>query len=572
MITIDGKTRTVPSVYGSIKVINSGSKAIPPFNGLLIVGNARQGVPYNAGKGYEVITAHSNLSDVRALYGDSDLSVAFAEAQKGGAGMVYLLNPAPLTKAGFTVKDTNVSPKSLFNLVPVSAGAPSNDIRLDVTNSGGVITITFTPVKDVHFLTADLDGTGSKTFSLDSLSGLAVGDVVKIADNDSVTYQSGTITDLDQINKRVILDTTITSVTQAKYARLFKQDLDNKKQKSWNATDAGLLNSIISWINATGLFTVTRPSNFDGDITLINGTYADYLMKLPSATKGTSPVATETVGGDFDLCAGALPKLLEEFTSFTGGRIRVINLVSGVGAVHSTYLGLASTLRTNQYSVVVVAGCNAGDINLQKNDNDYPIVRAKALNSDDFILAGMGLNDQPAYKSLAPQVAGMISANRIERNLTRDPINAVKVEYFFGEFNKESHTAPMLNAGVLIVETTKQGFVLSQAVNTYQKRDSIWNASDKKSYLIQQRQIVDYVYEGYKSAMETGVGSEGFTETVAVTIGLGTLDRFLADGVITDRKIVEVTRVGNAIITKPAITPLDATDFVGFELQVEIPN
>jgi hypothetical protein len=568
-LTINGSTKQVPDVYGSIKILNSGATAIPSFNGLLIVGSARQGIGYNNGNGSNVIKAFSSVADALAFYGESDLVNAMQEAKKGGAGVVYLLNPAPLTRGLATIKDSNATPKSLFDLQPKSFGAFGNDIRLDITNTGGIITIMITPVKDGHFILQDLDATGSKTIQLDGLKGLAVGDTIKAIDNASATASNHTIVDIDYANNKIVLDTAIQSKTQSQYARIFKLDIDNKKTKTFNTTDSGLLNNIMNWLSVTGYFDVTRPANYDGDITLI-GAVSNHFGLLTGAAKGTSPIATETSNGDFVNCANALERLVEDFSLITGVRVRIINVISSSSLVHGSFLATAGSMRTNQKSVIVVSGCALEDILLQTTNANHPIQRAKGLNSDDFILAGMGYDDKPAYLSLAPQLAGMISANAVQKNLTKDSISASKVEYFFGEYNKETETSMYVNAGVLIVQTEKRGFTIALATNTYQKREAIWNTSDKKTYLIQQRQIVDYVFEGYREGMQVGVGTENFDEIVAVSVGLSILDRFLNEGIITDRKIVKAYRVGNAIITVPEITPLDATDFIGFELQVSI--
>lgn len=568
-LTLNGKTKYVPGVYGQVNVITSGATAIPNFNGLLIVGSAKQGIPYNAGKGYEVIRSFTSVSDAKAFYGDSDLVNAMAEAKKGGAGMVYLLNPAPLTQAKVTIKDTNTTPKNLFDLKPVFYGAAGNDIRVDISQSGNNLTISITPPKDTHYIAEDLDATGKVNVLLDSVSGLSVGDIIKSVDNNSTSVTTHTITDIDTQNNRITVDTAITSKTRAAYGRIFKHDTDNKKSKTWDKTISGLLNSILLWLNQTGYVVAEKQESYDGDITLIE-TISEYLGLISGATKGTSPTATETAEGDFVNCALTLDRLLEEFTSYTGGRVRIVNVVSGKPEVHGAFLSLANSVRTNEYPIVVVSGCELGDINLPKTNSSHPIQRAKGLNSDDFVLAGMGYNKLPAYKSLACQFAGLLSASRVEKNLTKDPITANEVEYFFGGYNRDTDTAAFVQAGVLVVETTKQGFVIAQAVNTYQKQESIWNASDDKTYLVQQRQIVDYVYEGFRSGMQVIAGSENLTEVTATALALGILDRFLSEGVIVDRKIVSVERVGNAIIVRPAITPIDATDFVGFELQVTI--
>jgi hypothetical protein len=123
-----------------------------------------------------------------------------------------------------------------------------------------------------------------------------------------------------------------------------------------------------------------------------------------------------------------------------------------------------------------------------------------------------------------------------------------------------------------VVGTGKDGFYVVQAINTYQYQSTEWNQTDKKTYLTMQRQIVDFVYEGYKNQMALGVGADGYDATVASVQGLAILSTYQNDGFITGAQMLAAYQQGNAVITEPQIIPLQGVDYVGFTLKVLINN
>ena len=571
-VTVGGITHSVPGAYGDIKVENAGASAIPAFNGLLVIANARQGIPVSAGDGSVVIQQFSDLKSVKKCYGVGDLSNAVAQNQVGGANVVYTITPAPLTRATLPMLDGATTPLPIFNLAPAIYGAPGNDIQLVITNDSTNIGISVTPPKYTKFLTADLNSTGSKTLSLDDVSQLSVGDQVYCTANGvTPVYTSATITSIDDVLNQVTLDTTIQSLTQANYARLFSPDVNNKKSTTILLALSNVLSAVLNFFNSTGIFVASRDITNTGSIATIApvNNFLGLLVHSP-ATLGTSPIATTTTNGDWATLAGSLPQLMEEFTNFTKNRIRILNVISPIATLHSTFSGIAKILRKNQYSVLVITGADKGDVLKTSTDAGHPINRAKALNSSDVALAGIGLDGNAAYLSLAPQFAGMLSSNSVGRNFTKDSITANSVEKTFGEFNKETDSTNYVNNSVLIVSSTKNGFEITQAINTYQNHGASWNEDDNASFLIHQVQIIDYVYEGFHDEMETLAGSDNLTLTNASTKGIDCLDGFIAEGVITDRKISIVPQGNNALMLTPEVTPINSEDFIGFDLLVNL--
>ncbi|HEX2868735.1 MAG TPA: hypothetical protein VHO03_16965 [Ignavibacteriales bacterium] len=566
MITVNGKTYSVPDVYFTTEVINLGANTIPAFNGLLHIGSARKGIPYTAGKGYEVIKAFSDVPSVKKFYGAGELSEAFEQAKAGGAGTDYFLNAAKLTRGVATIMDNAGTPASCFDITPKEYGAHGNDISFKIATVSTTLTITVIPPKATKFLSANASTT-NKEISLDEVEGLFVGQTGFLVSNTVTTPQAVTITAVDAVNKKITVDVNPTSAfATADYARFFSEDTDNEQVLTFDTASA-TVKDIIAGINAGSILTADR-KDYTG---VVPTTMAKaYLQAITGATKGTSPAATEIAGGDYDLLGGMLPQLFEEFTNFTKARIRLVNLLTPTSSVHMIFKTVALTLRGIKYPIQVITGCAKGDLDKELTDADYPIQRLKALNSSDVILCVMGLDDKAAYISLAPQLAGLMAANSVKHNLTWDTISATKVEKFYGESNRESALQPLINAGAIVVRTGDDGFFIAQGLNSYQKHDKEWNTEDKTSYLIMQVGIVDFVNEGINKGMK--VGSDDSTVNSEMENLLGILKSFSDQGFITNYGVSRSERIGNAIYLDPQYAPVNSTDFVGGTVKVIIPN
>jgi hypothetical protein len=574
-ITIGGITRKVPGAYGIIEFINEGGVIQPSFNNILFIGAAKKGLPYNAsGKnGAEIIKAFTSTADAENYYGISDLTKAYGYAKAGGAGVAYFINASPLTSASATLKDTASTPVATMTVTPKDKfyGAAGNDISIAVGVATNDVTVTIIPPKLTKFLTANA-ASGAISVGLDNVAGLRTGQTILLNDIAAAAPESLVIAGINTDTNVVTFTTALSAAhTTANYARIFVEDTDNQEVKTFDKTSATFEDEVLAWINEGQILNATRSAAQTGE--LATAVTKVYLQNVTGATKGTSPDPTETASGDYDLCASALPKLIEKFSDFTGVRLRLFCLLNGNAAVHAVYKALTVTLRSvpNNVPIQLLTGCALGDIDKTASDSDHPINRAKALNTDDVILAGMGLDGYAAYLSLAPQVAGIMSANGVGRNLTNDIISAVTVEKHFGKYNQESETQSYLEAGVLIVKSGKNGSQIVQGVNTYQWHNSSFNSSDKKTYLIRYRQIMDYISEGYQTAQEVGVGSDNYTPDMARVIGLDYLSQFM--GVLIDEYgIDKAYREGTAVFTVPRWHMTGTTDFVGIISRVDIKN
>jgi len=575
-LTINGQTFDVPGVYGYTEVINQGGISLPAFNTLLIIGSARSGLPYNGAglTGADVITAFTSVKDAKNLYGKSPLTDAMSTAKDAGAGVIYLLNAASLTRANAIIKDNATTPANTMKLTPKKYGATENDISVTIATVSTNVTFTIIPPKNTKYLTANALTT-SKNYSVENVEGYEVGQTVLITSNATTTPQSTTITAIDATNNIITVnDLPTVAYATTDYARIFQEDTNNQDVKTFVSAST-TIDDVINWINSNDTIIATRET-YTG---ILPTTLAKtYLQNIPGATKGTSPVATETAGGDFDNVASSAPRLFEEFQNYTKSRIRIVVPVSSSAAVHAVYSTLAKTMRsmTNQASIQIVVGGALNDISLTSSDSNHPLSRVKALNNQDVILCGMDRNNIAAFISSAPYFAGMMSANSVKRNFTNDSVSASSVNKFFGNYNRDTETAVYIKAGVLVFGTGPDGYYVAEGVNTYQKHDTVWNSQDNASYLIQQVGIRDYAFESYRNQMKSGVGADGFDITAAVFLGNKILEKLVSDGYLQGGEyapqIKDAYKEGNAIVTKPQITPIDSIDFIGFVMTLVIPD
>jgi len=558
-IFIDGKSYFVPDVYGATQVVNLASGAIPAFNGLLMIGKAKKGIPYDGGLGQEVIKAYSDPNSLIKDFGRGDLVTAFKQAKKQGAGVIYVVNVAKTTQTKATIVNAT---KSVFDVTTKGYGQETKDIQFSVVTADTKRVISVKPVKNVFFINKAVLATDTTIF-FEDVEGLAVGDF-------KVMTATG-IADVKILEVNVNGKFAVLSVAVGKAIasgnNIFQVDEDNEETYTVASTDP--IEMIIEKVNAgSKLVTLERKVAYDGVIADMDS----YVGEIASATKGTSPNPTEIVGGDWDILAGKLPQLFEEFSNFTKARVRLVNILTPNASIHAIYRDLATTLRGLYYSIKVIAGCDKGDIEKATSDTAHPIKRAKALNSDEITLAGMGVDDLPAYLSLAPQYAGILQANSVKHNITWDNIVAGIVEKFFGESNKETETATYLQNGVLIARTGANGFFIAQAVNTYQNQANIWDMSNERTYLDMQRQIADFAFEVIRKELLGGVGNEAYSLSYGMKRVSGVIETLVKEGILKGGSVESGKTESGAMYIVPTIIPAESIDFIGFTMKIIIPN
>lgn len=569
MIIINGKTEYVPDVYGVIKVTNLGSVNLPNFNLGLLIGKQLHGIPFNAGSpenGSTLIKGYSNVQALMKDYGGyGELITGFRRAKKSGAGIVFVLGANPLTRALATLPDSNAAGSVVLH--PKAWGVSGNDISIAIVLLSTVTTITMTPPKNVKMLTAD-SGTGT-SIKVDDVSGLAVGDTVYLTDNVYAVPVAKVIKEIVALTSGYQITFTeviAASAVIASWAHIFQEDTANQAVKSFSADDYTLTNTL-AWISQQEFISATIATSALLPPNVIAKTY---LGLISAATKGTSPIATETLAGTWDTIIDAVPQLMEEFALANKLRIRIVCPLTSNSGSHAGFSDMAVSLRENGSAIKVIVGSADGDIDLESN-SAHPKKRAYALNSDDVIFAGDGHDDLAAYLSHAPEILGFMVANSPNHNLTRDTFNISRTEKFFGKNNKDE-VAGYLRSGVMITGTSPKGFHVVQGINTYQDQNQIWNDATAKTYLIFNRHMADFVNAGIIEQLDTLVGADNVTIESAGRIATAILENYMTNGFIPNYRVVSVTKRSNSYLVKVNIDQPDVVDFVGSELNIIVPE
>ena len=136
MFYFNGKPYVLPGVIGLLEIIQAENANIPDFNVGLIIGKSMKGAPYSSSvKGSEVMLAYSSINAVAKDYGYDDIYKAFDEAQKLGAGTMFILNAQPNTPASVTLKDASSSDSMKLIANPKIYGIFGNDPQLSIIGS-----------------------------------------------------------------------------------------------------------------------------------------------------------------------------------------------------------------------------------------------------------------------------------------------------------------------------------------------------------------------------------------------------------------------------------------------------
>lgn len=557
------RTNGIPGGYANVSVINIGAATAPGFNALLIVGSARGGIPYDVGTGDKAIKAFSSEADAIDYYGKSPLTDALGYAKNGGAGTVHLLNAANLTRAEIVLADAVAA--NTLKLVANKYGAAENDIKVTIATDGTDVTMTLTPPKDTIFLTAD-SGTTSKQLNVEHTANIAAGDTIYLVANNVATPQAMTVVAVDPDNKRIEVSAVATTdSTTAQYARIFKTDTSNEEVYTY--TTSTTVTDLIAEINSGNLFTASRES-YSGNLPADQS--AEYFQNLTSATPGTSPVATTSGDGDFDLVKAGLSQQLDEYENATGTQMRIISVVASEAAVHAVFAGLANERRALMKPVLIVVGTALADIDASTSASNYPAKRAENLNNDSVILCGMGINGDAGYQSFAPYFAGMIAASAPNSNLTNDSLSVASVEKTISSTNEVSLLKPLLAKGVVVPRYTNAGVVIARAISTLQENSTEWTLSNT-TFLIQQRQIVDYVLKAGLAVITVFSGTNA--EVIDVRMALDQmLSTAVTQGLIVDYSFLPGTKDGDTITVTPVVSPTVGVDFVLANFIVDMQN
>ena len=256
-------------------------------------------------------------------------------------------------------------------------GAFVNDTSLTIAAS----IHTIIPPKNSTLLTTN-SGTG-KTIFVGDASPFKVGDTVLITSNAYAAPVSKIVESIDYDTNSITLTAAVAaSALTTDYARIFQEDTDNE-EVSVALTTPALVTAFYGTSNYLSVVISTS-------ITTMPTTKSKtYIQNLTSATKATSPAAST---GDWQNCADDFARWNNEFALVNKVYMRVLGLTTTDAENHGAFSDLAIAQRVLNIPIAVVAGCELGDYALATSAAAYPVKRAFALNSQDFQLAGFGLD------------------------------------------------------------------------------------------------------------------------------------------------------------------------------------
>ena len=420
-----GKVYYVPGVYSVTQIINLGGNQVPAFNIGVIIGKHQSLQPYTVGTGSTPVNASGFIlpfSDLATLQnaggaeGDSEIQTFARYAKNVGAGQFFVMGIDPHTQAALPVP--NATPVTAFTLKPIKWGATANDITLAITAS----VHTLTPTKNVTALTVN-SGTGVSV-SVKNSSLYHIGDTVYIASNAAGGYTPqalivGAIDTTPGANTVTFTTAVTVSALVTDNARLFMDDTANQEVSASALTTVALVQAFYA---ISKIVTCTMAPT----ITLMPVTFASARLRVSAGvTLGTWVDAT---GSDWTAVANNFQRWNDEIAAVYKYYMRVVGAMVSTYSIHPTLATMARNARTNGNPIKVITGCALGDYRIDDERQFYPVVRAQALNNDEILLAGVGLDSLDAYKTLAGEVFGRSLAGNVGHNLTHGQVVCTTVE------------------------------------------------------------------------------------------------------------------------------------------------
>jgi hypothetical protein len=532
------------------------------------------GVVQNAVTGS--VTAISSVTAGGTLYrvgdiltittGGTGATASVATIDTGGVVLTVTLLTAGSGYTTGAAKATTVSPSGgsgcTLNIGSVATGQNTltyaskdygafvNDASLTIATS----VHTIIPPKNSTLLTTN-SGTGKTIFVGDvTLYQSQIGATVYITSNAYAAPVAKVIESVDTTNKSITFTTTIaSSALTTDYARIFQEDTDNEEVSDTLDTAA----KVTSFYAASKNLSVAIAAG----ITTMPATLSKtYIQNLTSATKATSPA---TSAGDWQNIADDFNRWNNEFALVNKVYLRVIGLTTSDASNHGAFSDLAVAQRAINKPIAVIGGCELGNYALATSNSDHPIKRAIALNSENFQLAGFGLDGNSAALSLAGEMFGIRLSNSINHNQTWDDIVASTAEKSFAQ--DDADYQPYITAGVVSILGTPTGFKVSQGVSTYQDQNTTFNPNTKKTYLIANRDVADFDLRTLIELLETANGGDGITKEFLSSLVVNQSELLVSAGIIKSYSITEITKSGNAWTVKRQASIDSPTDFIGLE-------
>lgn len=514
----DGRTQVIPGVYLSTAIISSLPGPLPAFQIPVIMGSADYGRPYDydtAKQSWEALkgafVVAGTASAVGAAFGPGSGVHKFMQfAQRHGLPFSYVVSLSKLTRAG--VLAASIGPVLELEIYPRDWGAIKGHIKIQHASA---TSFKVTPIKQYTPLVTNAGATDTRLIVRDN-SWIQVGTTYSIGDNTTanvlrkVLAKGSTITADGRTEYYVDLTAVIGgALTTALYAMFVEYDANNVED--FTVTDT---QDIIDQVNADSKeLVIAQHANFSAAvlISIPTATAIKDMTLWGAVTVGTSPVATATdvTAWVAQMNTGAW----EDFAIREQLLPQAYALVMPESAAHIVMRDYAIAERTRGFAISVTTGCEWADIDLASATDTNPTVRTAALNAQEFALCAGGMDEEPAYISLAGAVFGRRIGGGVNHNLTQDGLIFSTLEVRWDEISGLELTR-LHRAGVItyrMAHYTPFPFVISQGLSTLQNNSGlIWNEVTKETWSLQQRDLADFIDRVLKEDLNSSqLGADG---------------------------------------------------------------
>lgn len=250
-------------------------------------------------------------------------------------------------------------------------------------------------------------------------------------------------------------------------------------------------------------------------------------------------------------------------------KIRVVLHDSYEDTTKAVFRDLSIVMRENRSPIIVLSGTKYGDTDLSSATSTNPVVRAKALNTDNYVLCVGGLDGYPASLSFAAQAFGLKLKYGAFHNMTRDQLVYTSAEIDW----TDTQVKQLLIGGCLIYDKYRKGLQVVRGINTYQYQDKIWNVQDRKTYLQMPRDLADRFFRGIVEGLDDDlVGLEGLTREDVQNYCFKTGNNFQATGEIKSFSILSIKKGEAGWLPSVEIEVADPDDFFGTKVFVIQPS
>lgn len=551
--TPDGRTVYVPGVYSDIRVVSDLPGPLPEFHIPVIVGTAEEAhytkdfaSAKQSNESDHIIFAPAGTSSAAETeFGtDSDIAIAMRFAKRHGLPWAYIIAANALTRAKVTA--TSTGPVTQGVIYSKKFGAPGNHIALKIASG---TTVTITPVKRFSMLTVNAASGASRLYVKD-VSWIKAGDSILIGDNNStdasyvVDSVGSELNSAGQIRHYIVLTSNLAAaIDTAQYGLVFQYDAENQETPDAFAS----VQEMVDWFNEESKYLgFTKDAGFTNPASLVALATSTPLKEIAAwgaVTVGTSPAS---VAGDHTTLITTLDASAWDAFAVDQQVIPQAFLVlDSSSTVHGSWRDWATAKRTEGSAVSVTVGCAWGDIVVGSGTDTDPGFRATALNSDNVMLCGGGLDKIAAYLSLAPSVFGRRIEGGVGHNLTNDDLIYSEVEKQWDERNS-GHLTTLHKKGVVTYRLSTSGgirFRISQGLTTLQNNAASWVQNTAQTPLAMQRDLADFADRVVKEDLDgTQVGADEVDESTISTVVVRRAQKsLLRRGYIKDFRINSIT-------------------------------